>query len=246
MKIATLIPIKDCDIWRLSNSLKAHFAQERELDELIVVDFGSSKNNREKYKKIISGYNVRYFEINDNTELFHPARIGNFAINKTTSDILCYTDVDIIPDNSIYKVIEKTLLEDPYRLIMCSRLDLPKESNKNIDFVKDFDIWWDRCGGKANHPAPGSFQCLPVSWLKRVGGYNETLIGWGGYDEDIKRRALRAGFEQYWIDRVGVKLIHIFHEPREYIKHTNIHKNSTTVTNFRGVKLLPNGKEDRR
>ena len=109
---------------------------------------------------------------------------------------------------------------------MCSRLDLSKESNNgNIDFVNDFDYWWDSNGGRPYHSAPGSFQGFNVEWLKEVGGYDEFYIGWGSFDDDIKERAIRSGLVPIWIDNFGVRLMHVYHNQRDYEFKTDFDRN---------------------
>ena len=251
MRIGTIIFTKDCGVWRLRASLDCNLNQERLPDEILVIDFGSTIDYKNQYKSVIEqtgrGDLIRFIEITKDTELFHPARIANVAIEKTTSDIICFADADALPGRNSYRIVEEVFTERPYSIVMCERLDLPPESNSpEIDFVKDFDYWCHENKKVKNHPAPGSFQCLPVVWLKDVGGFNEKLIGWGGYDVDIQRRARRSGFKEVWLKSLGMKLLHIWHPEREYRGNSNIAENARIVREFTRVKILPSGEADTR
>ncbi len=221
MRISCVIFTKDCDDWRLKNCLACNLRQTRLPDEILIIDFGSSEEYRRKYKEITKGCPnssiMKFIEIDDDTELFHPARMANKAIQETTADYIVFTDADVLPSNNAYKEVEIAFNENPKQTVMCARLDLPKETNnEKINFVKLFDPLWQQNGGIADHRAPGSFQGFPVSWLKEVGGYDEHFIGWGYYDCDIYNRALDAGLPETWLETKGVRLMHIHHEFRPY------------------------------
>lgn len=230
MKIETIIFTKDCDAWRLKYCLACNLNQDRVPDKISIIDFGSSEENKNRYKEVItksiSPEKIELIEILEDTELFHPSRMANKAIALSTADVLCFTDVDAILGRNAYSAVEEMFNRDEKLFLMCSRLDLPPETDdENIDFTKDFQSLWLKHGGGANHVAPGSFQCFSAQWLRSVGGYDEFYRGWGLYDLDIRDRAEWDGCKLYWLEQThGVQLMHIYHPPRPYKESTDHEK----------------------
>ena len=120
---------------------------------------------------------------------------------------------------------------------MCARLDLGVTSNTSeaefIDITK-FNEQWKSNGGNPRHTAPGSFQGLPVQWMKDVGGFDEFFEGWGFFDMDIKERALNDGFREVWINSLRVKFMHVYHNHRPYRGKTDVGKSQQYYRSTRG------------
>jgi hypothetical protein len=189
MKIASVLLVCNAKEWRVKKALKSRQEQIRKPDEIQII--------RQKEGEI------------------NFARMCNIAIKKTKCDYICFSGVDEIVSPNAFQVVEHYFNKNPNSLLMCARIDLPEESNHHrIDFVKNFNKW---AKGKPNHAAPGSFQCLPVKWLKKVRGFDERYRGWGYYDCEIVKRAEMDKIEAVWLhdSNPSMILLHIWHPERK-------------------------------
>jgi len=189
MKIASVLLVRDAKPWRINQAVESRHQQTRKPDENML-------NIQEKGP-------------------IHFARLCNQAIKETECEFICFSGVDEILSPNAFEVVEKHFEKNPKSILMCARIDLDEESNNpKIDFVKDFKKWAKK---KSDHAAPGSFQCLPVKWLKKVGGFDERYVGWGYYDCEIVKRAAMDGLEEVWLhdSDPSMTICHIWHPERK-------------------------------
>jgi glycosyltransferase involved in cell wall biosynthesis len=59
----------------------------------------------------------------------------------------------------------------------------------------------------------GNFS-VPVSTFSKLGGFDEEFVGWGGEDNDLTKRCVRAGCVAKWLPESQV--IHLDHEVQKY------------------------------
>lgn len=246
MKVSVALFTQDCEAWRLESCLNMYSVCSPAPHEILVIDYESTLQHRHEYRKIIDKYGsmlkIVFIETRspNGDKLFHPARLANTAITESTGDILVYSDVDILVERYAFRYVQEAFSENPYRVLMCSRLDMPEtkpEIYQNLSVINGFNNVWQLGGGEANHAAQGSFLCLPKRWLQQVGGFNEEFIGWGSYDVDMHRRAKMAGLEEVWLDKRGLKILHMWHEKRPYRGVTNMAKNATLLKESKKVVL---------
>lgn len=223
MKIAVTIFIKDGEAWRLRNVLHALSIQSRMPDEVIIVDFGSSEENCEKYKfemvvGLQKGLTAEYIRVEENTEVFHPARMANIATENTDCDYIITTDIDVVFTKNALELAEKEFSKGNF--IMCRRKDLPEGLTpyykKSVDITDQTDLIYDLTDVELRK-GHGSFQGTRVSWLRESGGYDENFKGWGFYDMEIEWRAKhRHSIEWTMLDDIGMKMVHVHHEVLPY------------------------------
>lgn len=205
MTIATGIFIKNGEAWRLEKCIKATQKQTRPPDEIIVVNFGSTPKNSRDYKKICK--EVKYIEIQENTETFHPSRIANICIKATKCQYIIFTDIDCVPSPNAYQLAEQVFQAGYF--VMCRRIDLMRSEDPHPSIDRKL------------HKAQGSFQGMSVDWIKSKGGYDEGFRGWGFYDLHIEWMAVQDGIQWRWLDELGMRLYHYHHEPLPYRKETS-------------------------
>lgn len=230
MTIAITIFIKDGDYWRLRNSLYSIFEQTREPDEVIIIDFGSTKENTKRYEAItyafsLSGVTIKYIKIDNDTDTFHPARMANRAIEETSCDYIITTDIDVVFSRNALLLAEKEFEKGNF--VMCARKDLDEGLTpyfkKSMSMVTQVDWIYDLTDVELRK-GHGSFQGTSVSWLKANGMYDEKFKGWGFYDMDIQYKAQRKGVDWVWLNEIGMKMIHTYHETLPY-RDTTYQKN---------------------
>lgn len=215
MKIAIAILIKNGDDWRLRNLLKSIRDQERKPDEIILVDGGSTYLNYLKYLKVIERLEMKVIRASSACNVFHPARMLNKALSVTKSDYMIATDIDIIMSPNAVALAEKEF--ELGNFVMCSRLDLDETSNRpTIDFI--IDEWWTDKKLRKGH---GSFQGVSTKWMRNIGGYCDEFRGWGFYDMYLEWLAKKKGKKWTMLNKQGVKLLHVYHEPLPYREKTS-------------------------
>lgn len=212
LTIATAIFTRDAPLWRLEMALKSRYEQTRKPDEIMVIDESSTEEYKKAYQELFSKlpFGVKFIEYSAQDEYwFHPAHLCNIAIANTDCDYVVFGDIDGVFSSNALEVLEQTLQENPDALCLSKRLALPKESDSpDIDFIKDFEEWKQK--GKLVY-APGSFQVIPVEWAKQVGGFDESIKGWGFYDSEIVARAEMDGKKVIQLeDKIDV--LHIWHK----------------------------------
>lgn len=149
--------------------------------EFVVLNYDSpdelenwiSKN----FKKEIAEGKIRYAQIR-NKPHFHMAHAKNLAHRLATGDILCNLDADnvVAPEYTSW-------LNDRFN------------ENSNI-IVRAF---WDNVvkrfltSGSLFQSGLGGRIAITRDHFMQLRGYDETIAGWGGEDENLQRRALEAG-----------------------------------------------------
>ena len=220
MKIAVTIFIKDGDPWRFRNVLFSLMEQSRQPDQIIIVDFGSTKKNSEDYQRMAggSGIDTEFVVVRDDTKVFHPARMANIATKHTSCDYLITTDIDVVFTRNAIELAEREFEKGNF--VMCRRKDLSEGLTpyfeKSISMINQVDLIYDLTDIELRK-GHGSFQGTKVSWLREEGGYDENFKGWGFYDMEIEWRAKhRYGIEWTMLDDLGMKMLHVYHDTLPY------------------------------
>lgn len=113
----------------------------------------------------------------------------NVAVKEAKSDIIVFADSDLIMDPNQFieavKLLEKYEMVNPYNSVV----DLqPNESNHQLDQL----LLIDRPGrGETDHqkvPLCGGICIFRKSAILRIGGWNESFIGWGAEDDFISHK----------------------------------------------------------
>ena len=177
---------------------------------VILVDFGSKKNLNyleKKYKFL------KVIRVDRNTKEFHKARAINIGIKNVKTKFMCITDIDQIFDKNFFSVVESTLLENPKQLVMCKTYFLktiPKIIT-SCDVGKKFPVLLGlaKNSGIKFH-GDGCCNGILTKLAMKIGGYDETYIGYGGEDSDFALRANLCKFKTTWIHS-KTNLVHLPH-----------------------------------
>ena len=208
MKLAIAIWVQDIEDWVLNQCIKSLEKQTRKVDEIILA-------------------------IQPNKEITEFSRISNIAIKDTKADYIGFIGGDTIFSKDSMEIIEKYLKKEPNSVLTCAREDLTSESdNSKIDFVEEFDKWYK----EANHAGPILIMA-PTKWYKEVGGFDERYLGWGCFDSDIVKRAIKDGLKQVWVNERGVKMIHIWHPTRKSKNPEIVKRNESIYAKGKEVKV---------
>lgn len=186
-------------------------------DELVVVDMGSKDAPRDVVDAVDLDVNVVWVTPD---ELAAPSRPGlplaaarNVGASRATGDQLVFCDVDCIPSRTLVGAYRRAigrggLCCGPVRYLerFWHRHDAPHP-------VVDDEVLRARSAPHPARPAPShehvderhelfwslSFGLDRATW-ERVGGFDESYVGYGGEDTDFGFRARAAGVDVRWMD----------------------------------------------
>lgn len=215
MRLGAVYFTKNVPVWRLEKSMTACQNQTRPPDEFTVVDYQSSPEYVREYLDLFLALEIPVqfipLRVSDNAPSFWPARMGNIAIKATSADWLYFTSADTIIASNVLELALNEI-EDNKSIVQCRRASLkPESNNPRHDFFHNIDKWYQTATYFPR--GPGDFTILPTKWLMKVHGFNELFRDWGGYDEEILRRAIRDGLSLIQLDELGAKNVHIWHPP---------------------------------
>jgi cellulose synthase/poly-beta-1,6-N-acetylglucosamine synthase-like glycosyltransferase len=113
----------------------------------------------------------------------------NVAVKESKSDIIIFADSDLIMNPNDFmesiKLLEQYEMVNPYSSV----IDLqPQESNLGLEQI----LLIDRPGrGETDHqkvPLCGGICIFRKSAILRIGGWNESFMGWGAEDDFISHK----------------------------------------------------------
>lgn len=191
--------------------------------KVIVVDFGSSPAvayPNDPWLKVI--------HVTRATDTFHKARALNIGIKASDTRYICITDADQIFQSNYFGAVYSLLTAKKASFIVCNThfiknyppgfvlTDVVAQYAELLRIAKDSGL---RIRGD------GCCQAVSKKWLMMVNGYDETYIGYGAEDSDLRLRAKLAGFN--FASAFGsTSMIHLPHEKSGvYYSAANLRRN---------------------
>lgn len=210
---------------------------EQDFDEVIVTDDGSRMHTVKKLKDMIREYEFSITHVWQPKEGFRVAAARNSGIRHARGDYLVFLDCDFmaLPDtiethlkaakpgrfvagNCKYLNEEQTkkifdaeisreVLEKYYQQI--PEAEIVRQHRK---FIKRTILIRLRLASPKKQSLGGHFS-IHRKDIEYVNGYDENFIGWGGEDEDLGIRLVRAGIYSRSVIPYA-RVLHLWH-PRE-------------------------------
>lgn len=221
MKISVIIPVYN----RLEH-LRAGFLcllrQERQPDELIITDDGSSQNVLDFIGDLIPKANFKIKHIYQVDKGFRKTRALNNAVRNCEGDLLVFCDQDLIFSEDYIKIIENKsklnffimgrpenttekekniILEQLNNKVEYKEINkyINREYNKMVEKLlkKDYMryILFSIGVKKRGVKLVGMSYALFKSDYLKVNGYDEMYKGWGAEDDDFGNRLSVAGIK---------------------------------------------------
>jgi glycosyltransferase involved in cell wall biosynthesis len=199
----------------LRKALEAYRVQSRPelVRELIVVDDGSTDGTQEVVKifQTRAPFQVRYLR----QENKGPAAARNLGIRNTSSELLLFTDSDIIPSLTLVEEHVKWHVENPSgNVSVLGYVTWSPELNPT-----PFMRWYGENGAlfafrRLRHHSQITTDCfytcnlsLKASFLRRVGGFDEEFESAAWEDIELGYRLQKAGMRLFY-DREAVGYHH--------------------------------------
>jgi len=173
-----------------------------QVDEIIVVDYGSDEPIKINNAKII-----RY----DKNPVFNKSHALNLGIKAAKNKFIMCVDCDMIIPEDVVSDIKNTLIDDATFII-----------NTNVNRINKGDIGnWDKAFpwhkenigmNRARSSANGGMQVFSKEWVEEIHGYDEQFILLGCMDNDMVNRAV---FSEMRIIDVNMPIYHQEHEKKK-------------------------------
>ena len=205
-------------------------------DEVIVTDDGSGDSTVLRLKELIGAYNFPIRHVWQEKKGFRNAATRNNGIRNSDGDYLIFFDCDFlvlpqtIPQHlklakkgkfiaGGYKNMDEATTHEIFKSAIT--VDLLNQLDKRFPerpLIKTHRRFIKRTLLMRLHLAPPQKQSLGGHFsihkkdLERVNGYDENFVGWGGEDEDLGIRLVRAGIHCRSAIRTA-KVLHMWHPP---------------------------------
>ena len=218
-------------------------------DEVVITDDGSCENTVSRLKGLIPAYDFPINHIWQEKKGFRNAAARNNGIRHAKGDYLIFFDCDflILPWTvhehlkrakhgkfiaGGYKNMDEATTRETFQTAIT--IDLLNRLDRRFaerPLIKTHRRFIKRTLLMRLHLAPPQKQSLGGHFsihkkdLERINGYDENFVGWGGEDEDLGIRLVRAGVYCRSAIRQA-KVLHMWHPPaiagRHWQKGPNI------------------------
>lgn len=199
--ISFIIPVRNRDKKRIRNCVKS--LKSKYTKEIIIVDYGSKK----PIKNIPNTKIIRYTK----NKIWNKPHAINLGIRKASGNFIGTVDCDMIISPDFIDKTVKHLTEDSFIYSINVRRIEPKLIQKDFkEMLKNSTPWSDSQNKRYQiiHTANGGIQIYPKEWIVKIGGGDESLIYWGGMDNDIFERAIISGLS---VVNLNVPILHQEH-----------------------------------
>ena len=205
-------------------------------DEVVVADDGSSPETVEAFREHIKRYEFSITHAWQPNEGFRVAASRNNGIRHARGDYLIFLDCDfmVLPDTIAehlraakpgkavaggFKYLNESVTREVLNVAiipdLLEKLDrqLPNQEilKRHRRTIKRTILMQLHLKSPRNQSL-GSHYSIHKSDLERINGYDENFVGWGGEDEDLGIRLVRAGIYCRSAIR-SARVLHLWHPP---------------------------------
>lgn len=180
--ISFIIPIRDRENQRIQNCVNS--LQSDITGEIIIVDYGSKK----PIKDIFGAKIIRY----TGNKIWNKSHAINLGIKKAEHEYIATIDCDIILSPDFLPIAKEYLGQSSFLYSTnVKRVELEDIAGDFYDMLEHSSEWHINNNRHAIiHNANGGIQIYAKQWISDIGGADESLIYWGGMDNDIFERAM--------------------------------------------------------
>ena len=249
--ITVVIGVKNRADYRLVNALSSIRNQSYPFERIyiLVVEYGSSKNNVAIVSDICKTYKAEHLIV-DNVSLWNRSHCLNIGIRHTTSKFILTSDTDIIFSENYIESAIQMLLKNPLSVVYSQTLDLTSQNCSILESVAnrkcsiDCDSFLQYAEPRSQGDCNAGINATYRRYYEYIRGYDENYTLWGGEDNDIARRFSYLGLEPISICNVAYYL-HQWHEKHEGVNSkilgSTINANELYFNKNHSVKRNPNG-----
>lgn len=229
--LTVVLPIRNRSGVRLENCLRSFRWQEGLSPndvEILISDFGSAPEHRDAVQATAATFGARVqHTVVDG--LWNKSRALNIGLKHAKGRFILCTDVDMVMAPTFFRVLMETQDKLGGRgFILCQSRDLGPETEGKSITLAEYDSFLQKTTMRPTH-GNGACQCAETNWFHSVGGYDQGYTYWGAEDEDMVRRAERAGRILKWVTN-ETAMMHQWHPTTKYDKPWLVRKNKWRLT----------------
>lgn len=210
--VSVIIPLRNRTGVRLENCLRSLRWQDlepAESVEIVVSDFGSNAEQRQKAELVVQdhGATVAYM---DTDEIWNRSRALNYGIRNAAGKYILCTDVDMIFEpNFLRTLVEEQRQSDDSAFVVCGCRDLTEDVPEQAWAVDDYSLLKARALFREKS-GTGACQMAVRHFFFDTRGYDERYMFWGMEDNDMRFRAKRFGLTERWVHE-KTSMLHQWH-----------------------------------
>lgn len=202
--ISFIIPVRDRDMERIKNCVNSLHGSST--GEIIIVDYGSKKPVEN-----IKG--VKIIRYNDNP-IWNKAHAINLGIRAAKHDYIGTVDCDMIIPSGFFEGVSNHINRKSFIYTINVKRIAQEDVSSDFNAMVEKSTPWNESQNRYSiiHNANGGIQIYPKRWITEVGGVDESLIYWGGMDNDVFERAILTGMHTI---NLNALILHQEHEVKK-------------------------------
>lgn len=199
--ISFIIPVRNRDVERITNCVNS--IRGNQTGEIIIVDYGSDPH----IPQIPGAKIIRYTK----NEIWNKAHAINLGIKAAKYDYIGTVDCDMIISKEFITRAKEHITKKSFVYSINVRRINTEDVSEGFEEMMKKSFQWNEKDGRYSliHNANGGIQIYPKRWIKEIGGLDESLIYWGGMDNDVFERAIMSGLVTV---NINSPLLHQEHE----------------------------------
>jgi len=199
---------------RMRNCMKSIMNQTLQPLEIIVADYGSTKDGHEEIMKVLEPFDCSVYYYPDTDGIWNLSKARNMGIRRSQCENVVAVDADVILEPRVMEVLSQAHASRPRSFISCFARFLKPDAwpggPTDLDFPEGFlklreMEFWPSAGW-------GTVVSAPRSWLFKVMGFDERMKFWGAEDKDMWKRAGLDNMDRYRINDLGQEDTEIYHQ----------------------------------
>lgn len=201
--ITLLYPFRNREIRRIQRSMDSLAQQKAQNFKVVFVDYGSEDAIAREVKAIVEKYNfASYVYLYSKNQPWNKCKALNYAIKRLDEGYCFVADVDMIFHPEFTSILEQCSDADTATYFQVGFLS-------ENDTMKDVPFDSYPINFKTNEEATG-MTLFPVSYLKKINGFDEFFHFWGAEDTDVHNRLKNVGCKVNFYDK-KLLMLHQWH-----------------------------------
>lgn len=188
------------------------------------------EDDKESFFEFLKNEKNTQYIFDYNTNVYNKCRGYNLGLKNSTTDIVCFLDIDcIVSYENIERAVQQVLADNSinigyngscayFEYSIKNRIDSTTDINlynfldQFVDKTKIYTLY--RCADYMIASTRSVGGCLigKRDTFKHIGGFNPNFIGWGYEDDEIICRARKFNIPMYYVNTDKPLLFHLPHE----------------------------------
>lgn len=214
--LTVVIPTRNIEWKRLTNCLKSINLQTLKKLEIIISDHGSSDRNFKDLMTAVAPFSCNVLRY-PTKEAWGLSMARNIGIRRAHCRYVVTLDADIILEPRVLETVVSLHTGNHHNALILSTVRNMKENFPSIKLPEDYKKITET--SYPPRPGIGGLMSADREWWHRVRGFDERFHGWGGEDDDLRKRAVKTKKDIIYLQTLKIPQTKVFHQwhPRPYL-----------------------------